>query len=39
MFTNNLRSIFSKTLFNSISKNFCKYSREKPHVNVGTIGI
>lgn len=19
-------------------KNFCKYSREKPHINVGTIG-
>ena len=21
-----------------ITKNFCKYSRDKPHINVGTIG-
>ena len=39
MFTNNLRSFFSKNLINTITKNFCKYSREKPHINVGTIGI
>ena len=38
MFTNKLRTFFTKTLFTNVSKGFCKYLREKPHVNVGTIG-
>ena len=39
MFTNNFRSVFSKTLLQSMRKKFCKFSREKEHLNVGTIGI
>lgn len=37
MFTQNFRSL-SKSLLNSF-KTFCKFSREKEHLNVGTIGI
>jgi hypothetical protein len=35
----NLRR-YSNTFFNktSLFKNFCKFTRDKPHVNVGTIG-
>lgn len=39
MFTNRFRTLLSKSILPSFSKQFCKYSREKPHVNVGTIGI
>lgn len=39
MLTNNLRSLFSKTILQSAVKKFCKFSREKEHLNVGTIGI
>lgn len=33
---NHLNKTFNFTKFTT--KNFCKYSREKPHINVGTIG-
>lgn len=39
MLMKNLRR-YSNTFLNTnyLIKNFCKFARDKPHVNVGTIG-
>lgn len=40
MLMKSLRRYTSNTFLNksSLFKNFCKFMRDKPHVNVGTIG-